>query len=375
MKRAFLSAVFLAAGLAVMADKLIMKDGRVFEGKIVEETDTTVKIKMAKGTIPFPKDQIEKIERGTSSVDVLEEKLEALSPSNPAAYVDLAQWCVEQKMGDDPLIIRLANIGMGLDGSLCGRGNALLGDIAAAKSDRGEAAECYRQAFMADWKNPEIRRKFLEYRGGLEEQSKRQMGKLRDALSTAIDGKLEDALPGLIAGRNAPCANQVTTFMSVYSSYQAFLSDMQARVPCKTCAGTGSTKCSQCDGGAVFTCTVCGGKKVREVKGGGKVIRTEKCGTCDGKGRINCPKCGATGKVKCGTCKGVIPPRPMGSLNKRGLMDFRAAIEQRMSGSLPIEEQIGPKLPRLGTAVFDSSFVDEGKIVYRKGKWVTREEK
>ncbi|MEK7348139.1 MAG: hypothetical protein AABZ94_04645, partial [Candidatus Eisenbacteria bacterium] len=69
----------------------------------------------------------------------------------------------------------------------CGRGNAVLGDFSAARGDRVQAAEYYFRAFLADWKNPAAKRRLQEYKDALEERNKRQMDKLRDALTLAID--------------------------------------------------------------------------------------------------------------------------------------------------------------------------------------------
>jgi len=170
-----------------MADKLIMKDGRVFEGKIVEETDTTVKIKMAKGTIPFPKDQIEKIERGDKLGRRAGGETGGPVPVQPRGLRGPgANGAWNRKWADDPRSLSASRTSAWDSTGRCAAGgNAAPGDIAAAKSDRGEAAECYRQAFMADWKNPEIRRKFLEYRGGLEGAVEEgRWANSRDALST-----------------------------------------------------------------------------------------------------------------------------------------------------------------------------------------------
>ncbi|MBI2922728.1 MAG: hypothetical protein HYY18_16875 [Planctomycetes bacterium] len=377
MKKLMLAAVFAAAGLTAAADKLFLKDGRTYEGKIVEEGDAGVKIKTSKATLTFPKDQIDKIERGTSMMETLEGKLEELSPEAPETYVATAEWCVKEKVGDEPTVERLANIAMALDPSFCGRGNTVLGDFAAARGDRVQAAEFYFRAFLADWKNPVAKRKLQEYKDALEERNARQMDKLRDALTLAIDNKLAEAIPALSAARGAPFANLISTYMPSYRSVDALIEDIKARVPCKTCNNKGTIKCFQCDGTGSLKCTACGGKGYKEIRlGGTGEVRKEICPVCNKSGKVRCPRCKEIkGATKCSTCKGIIPAKPTVTWDRNGLVNFRGAIEQRMSGVLPIEEQVGPKLPRLGSQNYDASFVDDGRVVYSKGRWLTQSEK
>jgi hypothetical protein len=382
MKRILLSAALLALGAAASADKVYRKDGSVLEGTVVEETETHVKLKMKMGVVPIPKADIDRVEKGESPVGQLEAKLEALTPAAPADYLSVAEWCVRADPVDLALVDRLTNIAIGLDPALCGRGNAILGDCYAKKNARGEAAECYLRAFLADWKNDEYRRKFLDHRSGLEEVQKNQVRRLRDAMTLALENKLAEALPGLRASKNAPAANLISAYNPKYASFAAFLTDVESRVPCKSCSGTGLVRCVTCSGSGKLDCPGCHGKKKKEIKKNGKVIDTVNCDNCDGKGYLSCTRClgkavanPRPGRVKCGTCKGVIPEKSSIVWDKAKLTAFRNALDQRMGGSLPVEEQVGPKLPRLGTVMFDTSYVDDGKVVYSKGRWVDPDEK
>ena len=38
------------------------------------------------------------------------EEAESLSPEAPETYVEAAEWCVKEKVGDEPTVERLANI-------------------------------------------------------------------------------------------------------------------------------------------------------------------------------------------------------------------------------------------------------------------------
>ena len=76
-------------GLAVMsrlsADTVILKNGSVFKGKIVEETDEKIVMKMPEGKMTFRKDQIEQIERDTKKPPApAPPEPEPASPSEPS---------------------------------------------------------------------------------------------------------------------------------------------------------------------------------------------------------------------------------------------------------------------------------------------------
>jgi hypothetical protein len=373
MRRLLMTVAFSLACVVAFADTITMKDGRVFEGKVEKETDTELKIRTQKGSFTVPKDQVEKIERGETSFEVLEAKLTVLTPEDPKGYVDLGEWCITNKASDDQTIKRLINIGMGLDPTLCARGNALLGDSEAAKGDRAEAADYYLKSFTADWSDKTVKDKLLKYKDALAERNRRLLEKLRDAITLAIDARFADAVPALTSVKNAPCADMIGRHCAGYSTIDALINDLRTRIPCKTCKNLGVETCKVCGGKVTLTCTDCKGTGKKEIKQGTKVIRTETCRSCV-KGKKTCAKC-QRGKVTCHTCRGQVPAPTGTAVDKGGLMNFRKSIENRLSGVLPIEEQIGPKLPKLGTQSYDDSYLDDGKTVYHDGKWVSPSEK
>ncbi len=376
MKRFALSAaLLLAAALVAQADKVFMKDGRTFDGKVVDETDDTIKLRMSKGTIPIKKADIDRIEKGTSAVEELDTMLEGLTPSNPAGYVEAAELCAAKAAGDGPTVERLANIAISLDPALCGRAQAAIGDWYSLKGNRARAAEAYLAAFTADWKNPAYRDKFLKHRDTLADLKKTQMRRLADSVQLAIDDRLAEAISGLQASKNAPCANMISTYAPGYANFEAFVADTRARVPCKSCEGAIWIKCYSCNGEGSFKCTSCDGKGFKEVKKNGQTVERKDCSSCSIKGKIPCGKCKERpGMMKCPTCRGA-QPKPKVMWDRRGLLQFKAAIEERIEGTLPAEEQVGPKLSRLGITTFDEAFTEDGKLVYSGGKWVKPEEK
>jgi hypothetical protein len=72
--------------------------------------------------------------------------------------------------------------------------------------------------------------------------------------------------------------------------------DLQRKVKCRTCAGTGREICVACGGKCNVPCAVCTGTGERPV-----------CGRCDGAGFLPCPRCAGGGDsrgVRCTTCAG-----------------------------------------------------------------------
>ncbi|MCE9581046.1 MAG: hypothetical protein K8T20_00870 [Planctomycetes bacterium] len=376
MKRFTLSlALVLAAAIIAQADRIFMKDGRTFEGKVIEETDDVIKLKMSKGTIPLKRAEIDRIEKGVSVAEEVDAMLEALTPSNPTGYVEAAEMCISKGTGDGPTIERLGNIATSLDPSLCSRAQTAIGDWYSQKGNRARAAVAYLAAYTADWKNQAVRDKFLKHRDSLAEQKKSQMKRLGESIQLAIDDRLAEAIPGLQASLNAPGACLVSTYVPTYRNFAALVADIRARVPCKTCAGKLWIKCYSCNGEGSFKCAACAGKGYKELKKNGVVVEKKDCAPCSGTGSIRCAKCRErSGEIRCTACKGVVP-RAAGTWDRRGLISFKAAIDERMVGSLSAEEQTGPKLARLGTTTFDESFTEDGKLVFSGGKWVKPEEK
>lgn len=376
MKRILLVlAVAFSAALLAEADKVFMKSGQSFEGKIIEENDASIKLKMSKGSVTLKRDEIDHIEKGSSSVDDLDTLLETLSPANPASYADAAEACAAKGLGDGLVIERIANIAISLDPSLCGRAQGAIGDWYSAKGNKARAAEAYLAGFTADWKNATLREKFVKHRDALVTLKKSQMDRLAQSLFLAINDRLAEAMSGLQASANAPGANLISNYAPGYRSYAAFLADVRARVPCKSCGGKIWTKCYQCSGEGASKCSVCDGKGVKIKKVGGSVVDSTECGSCKGAGKIPCSRCKERpGWLKCGTCKGVVP-NPSATWDVREISAFRDAIISRMQGSLPAEEQVGARLPRLGATTYDEAFTEDRKIVYSLGKWMTPEEK
>lgn len=96
--RTILVMACLWAGACAAADQIKTRDGRVIEGKILEENDQSVKIQLLGGSaVTFPRKDVVAIQRGKSPAELLEERLEALDPSVPADYETVGMICIEIK--------------------------------------------------------------------------------------------------------------------------------------------------------------------------------------------------------------------------------------------------------------------------------------
>jgi hypothetical protein len=93
MRALLLAAFCLAFAAASFADKVVLKDGRSYEGVVLDENETSVKIKTAKATLTFQRDQVASVERvAGGALQEREKRLAALDPARPAEYLALADW-------------------------------------------------------------------------------------------------------------------------------------------------------------------------------------------------------------------------------------------------------------------------------------------
>jgi hypothetical protein len=95
----------LALGLAARADVITLKNGQKREGRVVEESEDSVKLEIAvgtiKGVVSISKSEIASIERGMSDNEKLmadyEKRKAALNDKDAGAWQELGDWCGRQK--------------------------------------------------------------------------------------------------------------------------------------------------------------------------------------------------------------------------------------------------------------------------------------
>ncbi len=93
---AVLLVVAALSGLS-FGDTVVLKDGRVFEGTVIE-SDGKILVEMDYGTIGFSPSEIESIERGPTLVDLLETRLECINRTDPASLFEVAVWAKDNNL-------------------------------------------------------------------------------------------------------------------------------------------------------------------------------------------------------------------------------------------------------------------------------------
>ena len=77
------------------ADRVILKDGRIFEG-VVKVSAGEVLIEMQLGTIRVPLSEVKKIDRQPTSVEQFKQRLSQINRTDATALIDLAIWAREK---------------------------------------------------------------------------------------------------------------------------------------------------------------------------------------------------------------------------------------------------------------------------------------
>jgi len=100
--------IFLFAGGLVRADIIHLKGGREFKGKIVEETDKLIKVKVKSGIVSFPKNQVESIEElgveeesYLSNRELYKKKLSEIDQYSAQDHLDLGDFAYEANLLDE----------------------------------------------------------------------------------------------------------------------------------------------------------------------------------------------------------------------------------------------------------------------------------
>jgi len=427
MRPLALIALTLALALAAGADKVVMKDGRTYEGVVLEENDKVVKLKTSRATLTLPRDQVASIEKtagGTARVE-REERMEALSPDKPVAYLELAEWLTGP--GKDALEIetlkRLCNAASKLDRSLACRAQKVLAAAHDARGERAEACKAWLRAACADPEDAEAKEKAAAGKKEIDAATIADMKELLTAVDLVIAQKWKDAAIALRKTQSHLWADHVLDYTRM--SIKELASDAQRRVVCDVCKGKGDEPCQKCGAKGLITCKTCEGKgrKSGVIGKGGKdpTFAEYVCRSCHGMGSTLCVECGAQRDVKimsldskgqtvtqihteagkernallkvvsldtykvlkseapllnispeavsvgglklCATCHGVKYDPPATWPDYEGLKRYKAALEDRISGKTPIGEVLADG------SYFDAVVIEQGCMRYSGGKW------
>lgn len=100
--RAVAALLLVLAGPAVAAraDRVLLHDGRILEGKVTE-TATEVEVRLRHGVVRVPRSDVARIERMATREEELATRLDALDRADEAALVDLAGWCQSHGFTDE----------------------------------------------------------------------------------------------------------------------------------------------------------------------------------------------------------------------------------------------------------------------------------
>ncbi len=368
--------LLLLCVLSARADILKLKDGRTFEGKIIEQDDAQLKFKTMHGSLTFKKDEILEIVEKKSAEDVMNERLLDLNPAQPAAYLDAGKWVIDE-VKHEGIGLRLISLAMALDPKLFAEGQLTMGDYYyGTKNDRKKAASCYQKALLADPSNPACKERWDKVKDILKDTGSACDQKLADGLRNVLAAAFEQAQEDLESGRNSvlrPRAEEV-----LGGSIQDVIDYCVSKTGCKACRGTKVITCRSCKGKMEGECARCAGKGYSVIQSVNR--KTYKlCSECKGWGQSLCLSCDAKRVIKfirvgdreygeptvgsdavyiptytlqggtepCRVCHGkggrdAAPP------NMQRLQQASAAIDRQLKGQLTLWEMSLTRMPRVG---------------------------
>lgn len=100
MLRPVATAAFVClAAAAAPADRLVLLDGRAFEGTVTVEAKT-VRVEMAYGTLQFARSDVQRIEFKDTPETQLAKRLSHTSLDDPDAVFDVAAWAAAHELGE-----------------------------------------------------------------------------------------------------------------------------------------------------------------------------------------------------------------------------------------------------------------------------------
>lgn len=362
------------------ADIIKLKDGREYEGKVVEQNDKELKIKTPLGAMTFKREDVVEIVAQKSLVDLMDERLLALTPAEPLKYLEAGKWCLDEAK-QEGVGLHLVNLAMALDPRLYAEGQLYLGDYYyGKKNDRRKAARFYQCALLSDPTNPACTERYAKVKDTVQDSGSASDQKLVDGLRALLSGNFAQAQDGLEAGRNSVMRLRAEEILGV--SLQDLIDYCVSKSGCQGCKGTHIVNCTICKGAGQRDCQGgCGGKGFLVRKG----VNSETarlCDECDGWGMVLCPTCNAErvvepttdgrttystpqlagtnaattrrprysvkgGTVPCRACAGkgtkqVSPP------DQWKLQEACNALDRQLKGQLTLWEQSLTRMPRVG---------------------------
>jgi hypothetical protein len=292
----FCMLVLLAPEL--LADKITRNNGSTLEGKIIEETDAAVTIKMPNGTVTVKREDIKSIEKGESPGERIERQLESLHPSKPNEYFDLGEWCISQK-GFGPQGVLLLKLAGMFDTSLYVKSSCRIGEYYLSARDKNRAILHYSNALAAEPTNADVQKKMVELRGTGKMDVQEANKSLAEGLKAFLESNFKDAVEKVRKASSSPIARRVKNLIGC--TIDEFVKFCESAIPCSTCKGTGQVNCLLCRGKGTTECTNCNStgnvSTVGAGTGGGTGSGKVKCRMCKGFGNYLCERCKAEREV------------------------------------------------------------------------------
>jgi hypothetical protein len=98
-----LLALLVGAPSASRADVVHLKSGGKLEGRIVEQTESSVEVDIGAGTMTLPMSSVERIEEGRSPLDDYDERVRGLAENDLDGWLELARWASGMGLGTQSL--------------------------------------------------------------------------------------------------------------------------------------------------------------------------------------------------------------------------------------------------------------------------------
>lgn len=91
-----ISCLLLFVPTLLFADEVFLKDAGSISGRIVEQTETTVKVNVGDGIVGVPMSRVERIVKGRTPLDEYDELASRLGPQDAVGWRNLGRWASQQ---------------------------------------------------------------------------------------------------------------------------------------------------------------------------------------------------------------------------------------------------------------------------------------
>lgn len=89
----------------LFADVIVLKSGKVIEGKILKDDERVVEIQVGSVRLKFEKSKLSAIERGETAESVYAKRLAELRPDDYEGHINLARFCEERGMSNEAIVL------------------------------------------------------------------------------------------------------------------------------------------------------------------------------------------------------------------------------------------------------------------------------